>query len=883
MSKKRLYKKNIKTKKKIKGGLEGLEEAAVDSTNKLSDELGGVVNKIDGVVGATRNNAIDSLNAARNNAIGAVGAVDATALGATALGAVTNNPFEKFGKGALDKLKKGLQFIKGSLTPEDKYRHALLKLRKNPGFKNYFATAVNKVIVLNFYKVLIELGKYSRNYSDISKEIFEITGENMFDEDDDLYSELNEESSVLNEESSVSEGSKETDCVQDNTDKILSDENIEKFLNDTIILCIPVIKQNFKSLENIIEDYKKLKGKMNGLLEKAERENNVEKYFDDFRILSDEAIEQINAIFNDFDTSKMSGGKMSGGKEIDNIEDDFYDALLKMSIGNRDNFSKLLKQKLHGILNKIIKQLYDIANCEKIIDSNNEYDNDEYDEYDMKFLEKAIETSDFNIDEFKNRISERIGDLEKKQESLKEKQSDFDKKAEENYDNFKKPFTKLFGKSKDGESKDLSKDGELKDGESKDGKSKDGESKDLSKDDKKKGGAKFFLPEAMREEANVVSDSLSMVESQTEIQKENLEIVKLQETLIKIIQKMICKIQKNSNIDLDPFKNIVKPAFIEKKMQFRNLFKIWSKDYDEKRDLLIQLNEALNKDSKEKKDLVTQESFEEVLETKEYMKKIQTQIDIAVKKQEEIKEYIKTKEEKQKEIDAAKAAKEAKLKADAEAKLKAEAKDEAEKIRISAENTKISNELEQQKRNSNEKENIERLNKEQKRVEDEINYGVRRIKAEQEEKAKLDKQKKIYAKQGLMSRERLDKDIQEKANAEIKKKQQEIENELKKNNEKIKAESEEAAKMIKAAEEAKKAKEQLQNEINKKNNDNIKNLIEKEKKEKEKNKKRIEDIQAENQKEAKANKLDPFAGGRTTRKFSSPVSRKTRRRKQTSR
>ena len=156
----------------------------------------------------------------------------------------------------------------------------------------------------------------------------------------------------------------------------------------------------------------------------------------------------------------------------------------------------------------------------------------------------------------------------------------------------------------------------------------------------------------MREEANAVSDSLSMVESQTEIQEENLEIVELQKTLIGIIQKMICKIQKNSNIDLDPFKNIVKPAFIEKKMQFRNLVKIWSKDFNEKRDLLIQLNEALNKDSKEKKDLVTQESFEEVLETKEYMKKIKTQIDIAVKNQKEIKEYIKTKEEKKKEIDA---------------------------------------------------------------------------------------------------------------------------------------------------------------------------------------------------------------------------------------
>ncbi len=36
-------------------------------------------------------------------------------------------------------------------------------------------------------------------------------------------------------------------------------------------------------------------------------------------------------------------------------------------------------------------------------------------------------------------------------------------------------------------------------------------------------------------------------------------------------------------------------------------------------------------------------------------------------------------------------------------------------------------------------------------------------------KAKLDKQKDIYAKQGLRSRERLDKDIQEKANDKIKK------------------------------------------------------------------------------------------------------------------
>ena len=589
MSKKRLYKKNIKTKKKIKGGFDGIAAAAAaaaDSTNKLGDELGGVVNKIDGVsdklsnkvgvvdnaLNAVGDNAIGALNAAGDNAIGALNAAGATAVG---LSAVANNPFAKGALNAVDKLKKGIKFITGSLTPEDKYRQALMKLIKNPDFNNYFATAINKVIVLNFYNVLIELGKYSRNYSDISKENFEITGENMFDEDDDLYSELNEESSHTEESSNKING---TPC-DTGTDKILSDKNIENFLKNTITLCIPVIKQIFKSLGTIIENYKQLKGKMNGLLEKAERENNVEKYFDDFRILSDEATEQINAIFYEFDTSNMSGGS-----EIDNIEDDFFDALF---ITNRDNFSKLLKQKLHGILNKIIRRLYDIAKCKDVIDD----DDDDY-EYDMKFLEKKAETSEFNIEDFEKRILERIKNLEKEQGSLDEKQSDFDKKSEENYNMFKEKITL------------------------------------------KKGGAKFFLPEALREKANAVSDSLSMVKSQKELQEENLEIIKIQNILIEIIKKMICKIQTKSDIDLDAFKNIVTPAFNEKKMQFRTFVKFWSKDLHEKQELLDKVLKNGN-------------DSEVVTETKEYMKKIKTQIDIAIKNQKEIKEYIKTKEEKQ--------------------------------------------------------------------------------------------------------------------------------------------------------------------------------------------------------------------------------------------
>ena len=86
--------------------------------------------------------------------------------------------------------------------------------------------------------------------------------------------------------------------------------------------------------------------------------------------------------------------------------------------------------------------------------------------------------------------------------------------------------------------------------------------------------------------------------------------------------------------------------------------------------------------------------------------------------------------------------------------------------------------------------------------------------------------------------------------------------------------------MIKAAEEAKNAKQTLQNQINKTNNDNIKKSNEDQKNIEILNKKRIQDLQAAEKIKANSNNMDPFG---TTRKFSSLISQKTRRRKQTSR
>ena len=183
MSKKRLYKKNIKTKKKMKGGEPGqqhnsdLYDARIAAeTTKKKEDFSSAANNAKNIASSAADNAKNIASSAADNAKNIADNAKniATADASQTLTNVANNPFAKFGKGALDTLKKGLQFIKGSLTPEDEYRHALLKLRKNPGFKNYFATAVNKVIVFNFYNVLIELGKYSRNYSDISKKFLKL-------------------------------------------------------------------------------------------------------------------------------------------------------------------------------------------------------------------------------------------------------------------------------------------------------------------------------------------------------------------------------------------------------------------------------------------------------------------------------------------------------------------------------------------------------------------------------------------------------------------------------------------------------------------------------------------------------------------------------------
>ena len=445
-------------------------------------------------------------------------------------------------------------------TPGDKFRQALINLSTNTDFKYYFEHAINKIMVSEFYKILTTLGEYSKNYSDIVEKIVEITGASMFDDDLDFYSDLNVfPASTFNKDvepecTLLLEPVTDKELKQLNVDKILDDAEIEEFLEDAMIIGVPVIENIFELLGKTIEKYKNIRNKMNTLLEKTD---DIEKHFEDFRKLSDEAIEQINDIFNKFDTSNMRGGSdcLSEGKEptmpsdkedfqnqsllykpykntdcledstikLDKLKkmyeekknridakDDFYNTLLRMCITGRNNLSKLLKQKLSIILNRIIKRLYDIANTKNIINGDEIRDDEDFSDY--KYL-------------------------------------------------------------------------------------KEGEDKNVD-----------FDP---------------------------LEYPLFQQTIANITKQLICKIQKKINIDTQPFKDIVKPAFIGKKEQLRDLVKIWSTDVSEKKILIKKLKKGFKE-------------LAEVEEITKYIEDLEEQIQIAVDTQKGLKEYIKSAKERKK-------------------------------------------------------------------------------------------------------------------------------------------------------------------------------------------------------------------------------------------
>ena len=519
----------------MKGGISNFVDALNNAKSDAESALSSTVNnaksdaesKVESAISSTVNNAKSDAESKVESALS--GALSGTLISNT-------DAFSKMSelKSGFDTAKK---FIINPLTPGDKFRHALLKLITNPEFKSYFANKMNKIMVSEFYKILIQLGKYSKIYSDTVKEIGEITGEKMFDEDDDFYSDLNEDNNPLsnNLEEETEIICKKPDEPEDdeelNIKKIIDDDNINEFLKDVMILSVPVFDDNFNKLGKIIEKYKKLRNKMNALLQKAEKENKID--YDKFEDMAKEANEQIKVIFFEFETKPETTGGTT------DVKDDFNNSLLKMCIYGKNNLSKLLKQKLSVILNKIIKRLYDIANSKKIIDGEEDYDEN------FVYLKTDVESNKFDIDKFEN---------------------------------------------------------------------------------------------------------------------ENLEIFKFQKEIIEIIEQMFCKIQTKSDMDSQPFKDIVKPAFIKKKEQFRDLNKIWSKDVKEMEQMMQKLDPI------------------EITDVKDYMDKLKAQLQIATNNQSAIKEYVKSIEEIAKAEKILAKEVEKKEKAESDRLEKAKAKAESDRL-----------------------------------------------------------------------------------------------------------------------------------------------------------------------------------------------------------
>ena len=589
MSKKRLRNKNIKTKK-IKGGLDlinslksGLEKKAESLTKdlekkgesftkdlekkgeSLTSEADSFTKGLEGKADSFTSEA-DSLTSeveseVESKANSLISEVEGKADSLTSeveSKALSMVPGASTALSVVSTFNSAVQKIMVPPTPGDKFRQALINLSTNTKFKYYFEHAINKIMVSEFYKILTTLGEYSKKYSESVEKIVEITGASMFDDDLDFYSDLNVfPASPINKDvdsdcTLSSESVTDTELKQLNVDQILDDAEIEEFLEDAMIIGVPVIENIFELLGKTIEKYKNIRNKMNTLLEKTD---DIEKHFEDFRKLSDEANEQINDIFNKFDTSNMRGGSncLSEGKEptmpsdkddfkeqsllykpnkntecsdesakkMDQLKklyeekknridakDDFYNTLLRMCITGRNNLSKLLKQKLSIILNRIIKRLYDIANTKNIINGDEIRDDEDFSDY--KYLKEGEDKNvDFDLSEYP-----------------------------------------LF-----------------------------------------------------------------------------------QQTIANTTKQLICKIQKKSNIDTQPFKDIVKPAFIGKKEQLRDLVKIWSTDVSEKKRLINKLKKGFKE-------------LAEVEEITKYIEELEEQIQIAVDTQKGLKEYIKSAKER---------------------------------------------------------------------------------------------------------------------------------------------------------------------------------------------------------------------------------------------
>lgn len=269
-------------------------------------------------------------------------------------------------------------------TQEDAFRRALLKITNDSMLSEYFLNSINEKLIDVFLKILKELGKYSKKYVELVEKLKTVDIIILDNGENQLYFEM-----LNNENVCLMEGG----SIETQIQKLNNNINVNDFLNDLMIINTPIISEKFEKILKIVGKYQLLKKSLEKTIDKItsklekEDEEDIRKHFDSLEKQIQTAREQIDEIIDENELRKIEtnhyventvplnsfeqASANAPNDEFNNISDDFYNLLLKISLRNTNIFSRKLDPKLLKIPNLILSKLNDLVNHKKVIESYN--------------------------------------------------------------------------------------------------------------------------------------------------------------------------------------------------------------------------------------------------------------------------------------------------------------------------------------------------------------------------------------------------------------------------------------------------------------------------------------------------------------------------------
>ena len=297
-------------------------------------------------------------------------------------------------------------------TQEDAFRRALLKITNNSMLSQYFANSINEKLIDVFLKILKELGKYSKKYVELVEKLKTIDIIILDNEENQLYFEM-----LNNENVCLMEGG----SIETQIQKLNNNVNVNDFLNDLMIINTPIVSEKFEKILKIVGKYQLLKKSLEKTIDKItiklekEDDEDIRKHFDSLEKQIQTAREQIDEIIDENELRKIEtnhyventvplnsfeqASANAPNDEFNNISDDFYNLLLKISLRNKNIFSRKLDPKLLKIPNSILSKLNVLVNYKKVIES---YNGDTKKEEKVKCMKD--ERDEMDLDKMKQNI-----------------------------------------------------------------------------------------------------------------------------------------------------------------------------------------------------------------------------------------------------------------------------------------------------------------------------------------------------------------------------------------------------------------------------------------------------------------------------------------------